>query len=261
MIVGKILIEGADQPITVGVGVGVAALFLKDVAFGIGITGDVHPAAGLAFPKSWSGQETVHQLGHGLGRGIGDEGLDFLKGGWQAGEVEAGAADQGSAVSFRGKGQSGFFEERQHVAIEWLADAGAVPERWHGWRDDGLEGPMLPPFFCRRRGGLLLRPRKALLNPIGQNGNGVRRQFVRLFWHRLHALCVLYGLDQLAAGGISLYRDGTVVAPSEDGGPGIEAQAIVLFVWSVAGIAFFREERTDFSLEGVELLSREGGGG
>ena len=49
LIVGKILIEGADHPISVSVGVGVAAFFLEDIAFGIGVAGDIQPVATPAF--------------------------------------------------------------------------------------------------------------------------------------------------------------------------------------------------------------------
>ena len=49
LIVRHVIVEGFDDPVAVGVGVGVAAFFGEDVAFGVGVAGDIEPVSAPAF--------------------------------------------------------------------------------------------------------------------------------------------------------------------------------------------------------------------
>jgi hypothetical protein len=59
LIVGQVLVERADDPVAVGVGVGVAPLLLEDVALGVGVAGDVEPVAAPALAVARRREEAV----------------------------------------------------------------------------------------------------------------------------------------------------------------------------------------------------------
>ena len=59
-VVGEVLVEGTDDPAAVGGGVGEAAFFAAvDVAFGVGVAGEIEPVAAPAFAEGWAGEEAV----------------------------------------------------------------------------------------------------------------------------------------------------------------------------------------------------------
>ena len=58
---GEVGVEGADDVVAVGVGVGEAAFGVADeVALGVGVAGDVEPVAAPAFAVAGAGEEAVH---------------------------------------------------------------------------------------------------------------------------------------------------------------------------------------------------------
>ncbi len=142
LVVGQVVVEGAHHPVAVGVAVGVAALFLEDVAFGIRIARDVQPVARPAFAEPRIGQEPVHELFQGLRIGIGGEGFDLLGGGRQAEEIEIRAADERRPVRLGRKRQPFFREGGEDEGVQRLPDARGVGQRGRGGSLHRLEGPM-----------------------------------------------------------------------------------------------------------------------
>ena len=61
-VVGQVAVEGGDDPVAVGVGVGVAALLLEDVALGVGVACDVEPVASPAFAEGRRGQQPIDEF-------------------------------------------------------------------------------------------------------------------------------------------------------------------------------------------------------
>ena len=83
LVVGDVVVEGADEVVAVAPGVGSVGVAFGAVGFAV--ADDVHPAAGHAFAEFWGGEEAVDDLFVGLGFG---EFVDFFGGGREAGEVE-----------------------------------------------------------------------------------------------------------------------------------------------------------------------------
>ena len=77
LIVGQVLVECVHDPVAVSVGVRVAALFLEDVTFGVGVAGDIEPVTTPAFPEGWVCHEAVDKFFRGSGVLVGNEGGDF----------------------------------------------------------------------------------------------------------------------------------------------------------------------------------------
>ena len=101
LVVRQVLVEGVHHPVAVGVGVGVAALLLEDVAFRVGVAGDIEPVPGPALAKSRSGEEPVHEFLGRLRILVRDVGGDFVGGRIESPEGEREAADDDFARSLR----------------------------------------------------------------------------------------------------------------------------------------------------------------
>ena len=53
LVVRQVVVEGLHHPVAIGIGVGIAAFFLEDIALRVGVAGDVEPVAAPAFAESW----------------------------------------------------------------------------------------------------------------------------------------------------------------------------------------------------------------
>ena len=117
---GEVGVEGADDVVAVGVGVGEAAFGVADeVALGVGVAGDVEPVAAPAFAVAGTGEEAVYGASVGGGRrdgerGRGGDGVEFSEegvhlfgGGRESGEVVSDAAEEGTGVGGGGGGEVG----------------------------------------------------------------------------------------------------------------------------------------------------------
>ena len=93
-----VVVEGFDDPIAVGPDGATAVLF---VAVGVGVAGEVQPAAGPAFPIVRRREQVIDDLFKSLGRFVLDEGFDLLRGRWVADEVEVDAPNQRELVRGR----------------------------------------------------------------------------------------------------------------------------------------------------------------
>ncbi len=153
LVVGEVLVEGADDPVAVGVSVDEAALLAGvDVAFGVGVAGDIEPVAAPAFAVVGAVEEAIDEAfdgggvegiaGGGVGEGFAGEGLDLVEGRREAGEGGVGAADEGSGVGGREGLAALGFELGEDEAVEVVDRPAGVLDgrRWGGLR--GLEGPV-----------------------------------------------------------------------------------------------------------------------
>ena len=61
LVVGQVVIEGSNDVITVCKSIWVTSIFDKDIAFGIGIAGQVEPVTAETFAEMGAGQETVDE--------------------------------------------------------------------------------------------------------------------------------------------------------------------------------------------------------
>ena len=92
-VVGEVFVEGFDDPVAVAEGVGIGE-FDVGIETVVGVAGDVEPVAGPAFAVVWGGEEFVDYFCEGVGSFVFFKGFDLIEGGWEAGEVEIGAADE-----------------------------------------------------------------------------------------------------------------------------------------------------------------------
>ena len=102
LIPGQILVEGVHYIITITPGPGAFGIFFI-VALRIRVACDIQPMPAPAHAVLRRGEQTIDQLGVGVGRLVGDEILHFLRRGRQAGEVKGGAPDQRGLVRGGGK--------------------------------------------------------------------------------------------------------------------------------------------------------------
>ena len=85
LIIGKIAVEGIDNPIAEGPCV--KAQWVGAIASGICIAGEIEPMAGPFFPKPWRGKKSI-QLGIvSSGAFVFQKAIHFFGGGWQAYEI------------------------------------------------------------------------------------------------------------------------------------------------------------------------------
>ena len=99
LVEGHVAIEGVDHPVAPAPHV---TLAVGLVAVGVGVAGGVEPADGHAFAVAGRGEQAVDDFLVGVGRGVGEEGVDLGGGGRQTGEIERDAADEGGAAGFGG---------------------------------------------------------------------------------------------------------------------------------------------------------------
>ena len=92
LIVGKVLVEGANHPVAVGPH---AAFVVEVQAVGVCIAGGIEPEAAHVLAIAFGFQEAGDDFFIGVGCGVGDEGIDLCQSRWQAGEVQCDAADEG----------------------------------------------------------------------------------------------------------------------------------------------------------------------
>ena len=121
LVKGEVVIEGADDPVAVGPH---AAFVVEVEAVGIGVAGGVEPVAAHVFAVALGFEEAGDEFFVGVGGGVGEEGVDFLEGGREAGEVEGDAADEGFFGSFGGGGEIVFGEFGLDEVVYWISDFG-----------------------------------------------------------------------------------------------------------------------------------------
>ena len=157
-VVGLVAVETLHDVIAIAPGVGAVHVVL--VAIALGEADDVEPVAAPLFAVVRRGQQAVDHFLPGVGRFVGEEGVDLFGGGRQAGEVEGGAADERGAAGGRRGFQSGLFESGEQEGVDGRLRPGFVGRGGEGRRSgifSWLESPVAA--FC---GGV---------NPEGRNWN------------------------------------------------------------------------------------------
>ncbi len=221
LVVRHVAIEGVDDPIAVEPDEARRVFF---VAVGIGVAGGVEPDARPALAIVGRGEQTVDLLLVGVGAAVGEESVELGGSGREAGEVEAGAAEQRGAVGF-GRGLQTFaIETREQERVDGVAH----PIRAAGGRDRGTdrrdEGPVAGGSGQNGAG----------VDPFGERGDLVGGERGRAHGHARQAVGAGDALDQQAVGGVT-GRDDFARA-------GIEPQAAHLLAGAVAAVAGFGED-------------------
>ena len=85
LVEGLVSVERLDDVVAVGPDGSVAVFF---VAVGVGVSGEVKPAAGPAFAVTRRGEEFIDDLGESIRAWVGGEGVGNFDGGRKADEVE-----------------------------------------------------------------------------------------------------------------------------------------------------------------------------
>ena len=136
-------VEAGDDPIAVGVGLLVVAVFLEDVALRVGIAGDVEPMPGPAFAEARRGEQAIDG-GFVLGiAGVGGEGVEFFGRRRQADEVVIQPAIQGPRRSLGRRRKSFRFQSCEYESIDIVASCGRVRNVGRGGALWMLEGPVI----------------------------------------------------------------------------------------------------------------------
>ena len=146
LVVGKVVVEGLDEPVAVfpDVAVGVVAQ-----AFGIGVTREIHPDGGPAFAEARGGEQALGLGGNCGGEilfGGGLEGVEFREGGREADEIEGSAAQPLGGLGGGGGREVFRLELGEDEAVDVVRRPCGVFYR-RSWMIFGCgERPMLAPF-------------------------------------------------------------------------------------------------------------------
>ena len=258
LVVGQVLVESVYDPVAISVSVRVTTFFQEDVTLRVGVAGDVEPVAGPAFAEGWGSEEPIDQFLGGLRVLVVDVGGDLLGGRIEAPEGERQATDDDFARRLRIEVEAGGLQFRQHEAIKRLADLGFIGRRDDGrsWSLDGLESPVLARVMCDGR--RLGRPRQALTHPFGQRGDRLGRKFFIFARHGvdIFSFGVVDGKNETAEIGFARHDDRPEFAALKDQFAGIQAEAGLLLLRSVALIAIVGEDWSDLFFEKFQLGGR-----
>ena len=152
---GHVAVEGLDHPVAVAPGVAMGDVLVE--AVGVGVADDVEPVPGLVLAVARRGEEAVDHPLPGAGGVVGEEGVDLVGGGGQAGEPDRRAAQQRRPVGDARRHQPPLVERRDDERIDRIGDERPVGRRRHRRphrRVHRPEGPLLG----RVEGGLRHRP-------------------------------------------------------------------------------------------------------
>ena len=244
LIVRHVVVERFHDPVAVGVGVGVKIRAAGDlVAIRIGVADDIEPDAGPFFAVGGLCEQLIDEIGR-------FRLIDLFFGRRQAGEREVNAADKCARICGWREVEACGLQFGLHELVERL---GAV--RLHG-----LEGPVLHGigFFAVGGGFGLGGPRDTEGDPFFERGDLRIRELAALFGHGFDASRVFHGFDELAGGGIAGLDDLAVVTAAQNGGAGVEAEAVLVFVSAVALVAALSEHRADLLFKELDLVRRKG---
>jgi hypothetical protein len=97
-----------------------------------------------------------------------------------------------------------------------------------------------------------------LSHPLRERGDSGGRDFLIIPGHGLDliAVRVVNSPDEAALLGLTGYDDGTTLSPFEDEGARVEPEAGLLLLGPVTAVAVLGEDRTNLSLEELDLGER-----
>ncbi len=170
---GQVAVERVDHPVALHVGRGIAlaprTVPRQPARVVLAEAGHVQPVTPPALPVVGRGEEPLHHRLERAGRRVVHEGVDFLRGRGQAGEVEGGAADELAAVRRLQRLEPQLVERREHEAVDVRVGVRVGV-------GVGLAGALLPLGLGRRRAREgLERPEAAFGRRDDPPGDGQRR--------------------------------------------------------------------------------------
>ena len=117
---GKVAIESVGNPVPPRPH---CALVVALITIGVGVAGGIEPGPGHTFPEGRVGKEAVDEVLPGLGRLVGEKGVDLCGSGREATEIERTASDEGPLIGFGREGEIFFLKPFQDEGIEgmWIA--------------------------------------------------------------------------------------------------------------------------------------------
>lgn len=250
LVIGQILIEGIDDPVAVAEGVWIGVI-LSGIELVVGVAGDIEPVAAPAFAIAGGGEQAVDDVFPGTRGAVALEGEDLFDGGWQAREIEEGAADESAAAGGLGDSEPFLFEAGEDEAVDFIADRdGGLDGGWGGFFD-GLKAPPGALFggdFVRGGGG------HSADWEDGAGGDPIGEEFDIGFGelagggHLELVVSMSDDLNEEARFGLARGDGGAAVAAFEQGLAGVEAEA-THGRGGMATVAILGEQGADLHLE------------
>jgi len=153
-------VEGGDDPVAIPERIGVGLVF-GGIELVVGVARDIEPVTAPALAVTGRGEQAVDHGGEGVGGFVADEGVDLGGRGWETGQIEIRAADEGAAVGGLDRRESFFFELREDEAVNVAVRPFGVSGFGRRGGGDGAEGPETT-LFGRDdvRGGFGAGPRR-----------------------------------------------------------------------------------------------------
>ena len=241
---------------------------------------NVQPMAAPALAEARGGKQLVHQVFVRAFGTITLEGLDLLRRGRQAGEVEAQAADQRAAVGIGSGRKTGKLHAREHELVHRRLHPRAVVHEWRRGLARGLVAPELAALGNvqvgagrrgrrwalhasragrnGRRGLQRVRMRRAHRHPLLERLDGLGRELC--LGRHLEVLVVVSNRgDEQAVVWVTRDDRWSGVAAGQDGGQRIELEAALQLGCAVrvALVAMVHEHRPHALLKELDL---RGGG-
>ena len=269
LVVRFVAVEGVDDVVAVGPGVGVAEVFAAfGVALGVGVAGNIEPVTAPAFAVGGGGEEAVDEGGVGgigIFKRIRFEGGDLGRGGREAGEVEGEAADQRAAV---GSGVGGEAVVREFGEDE-VIDGGFDPRRVGGSGGggdcglaDGLERPVFFADAAVAGGGGTGLGRGgdagiggAAADPLGEVGDLRVSEFFALGGHLELVVFVTDRGEEEATRRLAGDEGRAGVAAGKEGGGGVEEETALdaVGIVAVALVTMLDQDGADLVFEKLEV--------
>ena len=219
LIEGQVAIQRLHHPIAVTPRFGALALTIQKTTQPIAVAGHVQPMPAPAFPRVGRRQQAVHHPRKSVRLEVVHKSLRLLSGRGEAGQIIAGAADQGQTVCFRGGRKSRRFQTREDERIDRTAGPAGIPDRWWCRPLHRLEGPVflaqlvpVPRHLLHGHGRRLRGPGRSHFHPLFKVGDNPLIQ-LRPGRHRGVRIVVFHGLIQQAPGGIAHHHGGPAPAP------------------------------------------------
>ena len=257
-IVRLVFVEGSNDIFAESVGVRVIDILGKHVTLGVRIACEVEPVSAPAFAVLRRREQAIDQAFVGVRRLVVRERIGFVGSRWQAGQIEADAANQRSRVGERRGRKAMLFPLCREEAIDRVSSIGYQ----FGLRHDGIANRLERPVRFTQCGSIadlhaVSGEGGTDLHPLGQCRHRLRGQRLARR-HRVFAFSA-NGLYQQALGRIAGNDHRPRVGAFFQPGCGIEAQPRFLLLRTVALDAVVDEDRADFLLEELDLLIRRFG--
>ncbi len=267
LVVGQVVVERANHPVAIevriGIGIEAAAHRIEAAVVVFAVARHVEPHAAPRLAVAGRRQQAVDDLLVGVGRGVGEEGVDLFRRGRQAREVERHAPQQRALVGVTHRCEALGLELREHEPI----DVGARPGGGlHRRRAGALQRTERPERALLGRDDLLARAAgaaAALAAVVDDAGHGAPARthstsssmsaagsLARPFGMAGKPVACCSTLMSVLSSGLPGSMTAPVSPPLEQRLARIEAQA-AHGALGVAGVAVGGEQRPDARLEDV----------